>query len=326
MRDLPIGVFVGHALLAFALAATFARSRGRERRRAIAFGAVAGLFATVPDVDMAYALVGLFEAVTGDHSGVLAATERFWGASTATHRGVTHSLLVAVPAAVAFALRGRIGTGLALGLVAGTAVAAGPLTAAMAALFCLGGLAIGRLGAEAGLPRATVFGAALVGLLSHPFGDLFTGEPPAMLWPLAWTPIDARVAPFGDPTLNLLLAFGVELLALWAGLAVLVRLSGTSVGGLVDGRASVGAAYAGAALVLTPPTMAVSYHFVLSVLAAGLAGAVPVPARVRNRGLRRGRWTGSSDHSRLSGVATGLAAITVAVLAYTVAYLLLGPL
>jgi membrane-bound metal-dependent hydrolase YbcI (DUF457 family) len=316
-------VFVGHALLAFALAACFARSRGGGRRRALAFGTVAGLFATVPDVDMAYALTGLLGAVTGAPGDVLAVTERFWAASTATHRGVTHSLLVAVPAAAAFALRRRIGTGLAAALVAGTAVLGGPLAAAMAALFCLAGLAVGRAGADAGLSRGAVFGAALLGLLTHPFGDLFTGEPPAMLWPLAGRPIDARVAPFADPTLNLLLAFGVELLALWAGLAILVRLSGASasVSGLIEARASVGAAYAGAALVLTPPTMTVSYHFVLSVLAAGLAGAVPVPARVRDREWRR--WRESGDHSRLSGAATGLAAITIAALAYTAAYLIL---
>jgi hypothetical protein len=314
-------VFVGHALLAFAIAAGLACLDGWERRRALALGAVAGLFATVPDVDMAYALVGFGRAVTGDPAGVFAVTERFWAASTATHRGVTHSLVVAVPAAAAFARRGRLGVGLLAALVAGTAALAGPLAAAMAALFCLGGLAVGRLGAAFGLARASVFGAALLGLLSHPFGDLFTGAPPAMLWPLAWTPVGARVAPFADPTLNLLLAFGVELLALWAGLAVLVGLSAVSLGGLIDARAGVGAAYAGAAFVLAPPTMDVSYHFVLSVLAAGLVGAVPVPARVRNRGT----WAGPSGHGPLSAAATGLAAITVAVLAYTVAYLIVGP-
>ena len=91
-------MMVGHALLAFALAALVA-SRRWPRRRALTFGVVAGAFAVVPDVDMSYALVGLAQAGLG---GVWEMTAAFWGTSTLVHRAVTHSLVVGAVAAVAF--------------------------------------------------------------------------------------------------------------------------------------------------------------------------------------------------------------------------------
>jgi hypothetical protein len=52
-------VFVGHGLIAFAIAASVATRRGWSTERALTIGVVAALFGTLPDIDMAYALVGL---------------------------------------------------------------------------------------------------------------------------------------------------------------------------------------------------------------------------------------------------------------------------
>jgi len=308
-------MFVGHALLAFGLLALATRRRGLSADRAFVVAAVAALFATLPDVDMAHALVGVVGAAGGD---VWTLSEGFWAASTVVHRAVTHSALLAAPAAAAFALwpaHRRVATALLAGLVAVAFVASGSLAAAVMALFCLVGIAVAIGAAVLGVGARGTFVAAFVGLFTHPFGDLFTGDPPRLLYPLGADLVGSRVAPFRDPTLDLLAAFGAELVAVWFGVAVAVALSGRRFRDLVDARAALGAGYAAAAFVLPPPTMATSYQFVFSILAVGIVGIVPT---------RRPRsWQSLSptatDAARVA--TTGLTAVTVAGLAYTVAYL-----
>lgn len=302
-------MFVGHAVLAFVVVAAAAVAVGTARRTALRLGVVAGLFATVPDVDMVYAVAGLLDG--GD---VFAMADGFWRASTVAHRGVTHSLVVGLPAAVAFGLvgtRSRVAAVVLGALVVVAAVSSGPLAATVTALFAGGGWLVGRLGTHWGLPTRAQIGAAVVGVLTHPFGDVFTGTPPAFLYPLEGSLLADRVGPFADPTLDLLLAFGVELAVLWAGVIAVAWLTNRSVRRGIDRRAGVAAAYGVAAIVLTPPTMAASYQFVFSVLALGVVGAVPhrQPLDVPDP------W---------ETVVTGLAAITVGGLAYTVTYLLVG--
>ncbi|MFT4946908.1 MAG: hypothetical protein ACI8TL_001146, partial [Natronomonas sp.] len=70
-------MFIGHALLAFALAALVAQWRGWRSRQALAVGVAAGAFAALPDVDVLYAAVAAnpteFVASTGVQP------EAFWG-------------------------------------------------------------------------------------------------------------------------------------------------------------------------------------------------------------------------------------------------------
>src|SRR6056297_738336 len=137
-------MMVGHALLAFALAALVA-SRRWSGRRALAFGAVAGAFAVVPDVDMSYALVGLAQAGLG---GVWEMTAAFWGSSHLVHRAVTHSLVVGAVGAVAFTWatrdrRRQAGSAVALAALVGVAfVESGLLGASVMLVFALAGVAI----------------------------------------------------------------------------------------------------------------------------------------------------------------------------------------
>jgi membrane-bound metal-dependent hydrolase YbcI (DUF457 family) len=375
-------VFVGHALLAFALAGLGAHSLGRSRERALLVGAVAGAFAAIPDVDVVYAPVGALGA-----SGPLEAASGFWAASTLVHRTITHSIVVGVVAAVALALwadalRRRangsaVATGVgrggrrtatrpsedwrlravaalltALALVA-LAIEGGVLGGVVTAAFVLAGLAVATAAARAALPATTVLATALLGFVSHPFGDVFTGTPPAFLYPFDATLLARRVTLSTDPTLQVLGAFGIELAVIWFAAAVYCRLCGRRLRGHVHGRAALGLTYAGVALLIPWPSLDTSYPFVFSVLAVGAIGPAPLVMRARrfvgatlpleDPGSRRRSDAGRSDAGRsgdrrdgrrwrraadsdaaLTAALTGLAAITVAALSYATVYLLSG--
>lgn len=304
-------MFIGHGLLAFAIAASVASRRGWTSDRALVVGVVAGLFATLPDVDMVYALVGLVV----EAEGLPGAADAFWGAADVAHRGGTHSLVVGAVAAAGFAAwharadRRFLAASAVLlgGLIATVAAVSGPVETALVIVFVLVGLAVTRAAASTNLTTRAVFAAASLGLLTHPFGDLLTGQPPALLYPIEVTLIADRITLHADPTLNLLGAFFVELSVLWLALLVVARLHGWRLRRLVRPRAALGIGYAGVAFAIPAPTLTLSWPFVFSVLAVGLIG-VPL------RGRRHTRW---------ETIATALVAVTLAATAYTATYVLL---
>ncbi|WP_435063941.1 metal-dependent hydrolase [Halobaculum sp. EA56] len=327
-------MFVGHALAAFALVAVVTRRLGERPARALTFGVVAGLFAASPDVDIGYALVGVASGLSAG-AGALGLAESFWSTGNVVHRSVTHSLVVAPVVALAAAawVDGRasaraVALALVAGLVAVTATVSGALGAFVTVAFVATALALAEgIRRRTDLtPRAT-FALALAGLVSHPFGDLFTGEPPAFLYPLSTDVVTARVALSADPTLHLLGAFALELATVWAAALVWSRLraerDGRPTGRFdlqrrVDPLAIAGAGYAAGAFLIPAPTLDLSYPFVFSVLAVGAVGVAPV--RIR----RRGRAALSPEFVRPGverALFTGLTAVTVAWLAYLLAYL-----
>ncbi|QZX99590.1 metal-dependent hydrolase [Halobaculum rubrum] len=327
-------MFVGHALAAFAIVAVVARRVGERPARALTFGVVAALFAAAPDVDIGYALVGVVSGF-GAGAGALGLAESFWSTGNLVHRAVTHSLVVAPVVALAAAawVNGRasaraVALALVAGLVAVTATVSGALGAFVTVAFVATALAL-----AAGIrrrtdltPRAT-FALALAGLASHPFGDLFTGEPPAFFYPLSADVVTARVSLSADPTLHLLGAFAVELATIWAAALVWSRLRAERDGQQtrvldlprrVDPLAVAGAGYAAGVFLIPAPTLDLSYPFVFTVLAVGAVGIAPV--RVR----RRGRAVLSPEFARPGAeraLFTGLTAVTFAWLGYLLAYL-----
>jgi membrane-bound metal-dependent hydrolase YbcI (DUF457 family) len=318
-------MFVGHAALAFAVVAGLA-SRRFERREALLVGAVAAAFAAIPDVDMLYAPVGL----VGARLDALAMASAFWSASTVVHRGVTHSLVVAgLVACVALVwfvgTRTRPSRGLALSaaalgagaaLVVGVARDAGALGGAVTALFVASAVAVAWVAARRTDLAVGPFAlAAAFGLLSHPFGDVFTGTPPAFLYPFEFVLVGERVTLAADPTLHLLAAGALELLTVWLAVAILVDGTGLRMRHLVAPRVAVAAGYAVSVFLIPPPTLDLSYPFVLSVVAVGAVGAIP---RVH---LRRAQRRRVSVPGRPTALVTALAAVTVAWVAYAVAYL-----
>lgn len=311
-------MFAGHALLALALVGAVAARRS-DRPAALRLAVLAAAFATIPDVDMVYALVGF----VGTEGGAFAHVDAFWEVSALVHRTVTHSLVVApfVAGLAACWVAGRRGNdrsglvaagGVGLSLVAVAVAVTGPLAGFVMGAFVVAAV----LTAEATVQhtaisaRATCL-VALVGLASHPFGDLLTGKPPALLYPLDVVVVADRLTLAADPTLHLLGAFAVELAAIWAGVVVLVNLLDRSTRAAIDLRASAGIGYAAAVLVIPAPTLDLSYPFVFSVLLVGVVGAVP---RLRFPDRRFERPGG------IEALLTGLAAVTTAGLAYAVAY------
>ena len=296
-------MFVGHGLVAFAAVAALA-ARWLPRERALAAGALAAAFATVPDVDM------LFAVLAGLADG--AAVETFWAATDSLHRSVTHSLVVGAVAALALGATvrrhpaGRAAGALALaGLLAAVWWADTPLAAAMLAAFLAAGLAVALVARRLSFGPRAVAGLAAVGFLSHPFGDLLAGGPPALLYPLEWQLLSERLTLAADPTVHLLGAFFLELATVWLALVVFLRLRERDLQSVVRPRAALGVGYAAAVLAVPAPTVEVASPFVLSVLAVGVVG---VPLRRRPRPL--------------PAVATGLAAVTLAALAYAAGYAL----
>lgn len=308
------GVFVGHGLLAFAIGALAARAAGQAPERALWFGLVAGAFGLAPDVDIIYAPVGVVGAAT-----LMGAAEGFWATGNAVHRAVTHSLLVggATAGAVgALTREGRawqaVGGAALAGLLVVTAAVSGVLGLVVMAVFLATAVAIAAVGRRAGLSSRVVAAAALVGLLTHPFGDLLTGSPPAMLYPLDVQLVSGRIDTFADPTLALLVPFALELAVAWVAVLAYLRVTPGPVAprlrASLSRRAVVGVAFGLAALALPAPTLETSYHFVLPAVAVGIVGAHPIQLGRRPLGV----------------VATGLATLTLAVLAYAVAYLALA--
>jgi len=306
-------MFVGHGLVAFAVVASLA-ARRVPRERALLAGVLAGAFATVPDVDMLFAVLGAVEAASP-----AGAAESFWTATDTLHRSVTHSLVVGavlaaglgvLVAARSGAWRARTrrvalaaalaGTGV---LVAAVWLAGGPLTAAMLGVFLTAGLGVALAAGRLGFGPRAVAGLAAVGFLSHPFGDLLAGGPPDLLYPLGWQVLTERVVLSPDPTVHLLAAFFVELAVIWLALVVFLRLRDRRLRTVVRPRAALGVGYAAAVLAVPAPTVEVASPFVLSVLAVGLVG-VPLTRRPRP----------------LPAVATGLTAVTLAALAYATVY------
>jgi len=301
-------VFVGHGLLAFALVVLVGERLGWDRTTALPVAVLAGLFGTLPDVDVVYGLAGLL----GD--GV--APEAFWAAGNRVHRGLTHALPVGVATALAAGSLARdrtdwqaAGAAVLAAVVAAATVLSGPLTGAVATVFAAGALGLAVAARRWGVSGQATAGAALVGLLTHPVGDLFTGSPPAVLYPFDAVLVAERVTLSADPTLHLLGAFAIELGVVCLAAVAYCRVTDRRVTASLDRRVALGAIYGPAALVLPGPTLDVSYRFVYSVLAVGVVGVAGHPRRFRR-----------VDAPKTA--LTALATVAVAAASYTLVYLL----
>jgi hypothetical protein len=204
-----------------------------------------------------------------------------------------------------------------LGLIALAWSTAGPIHAAITSVLVAGALGLAEVARRNEVHWSWAALAAAVGLLTHPLGDLLTGAPPAMLYPLGIDLLERRLVLVADPTVNLLLAFFVELAVLWLGLVTVARLRGWRLRVHVRGRAAVGVGYAGALVAFPAPSIDAAAPFVVTVLAVGLS--VGLSVGVSGRGQR-----GNRGRRLVSAVATGLTAVTVAGGAYLVAYLAVG--
>lgn len=330
-------MYVGHGLLGIALGGTLARALGLDRSRSLTLALLAGAFAVVPDVDMARTAVAVMSAGPG---AVFPTTEHVWTKSWVVHRSLTHSLISAgLAATMVTAVVGLLRGGTARSLAARTGLLAGAvgpvlvllwiargsdalLGVAIIGLYVSAALLVAGYAARRGVPAGHVGLAAVVGLGTHPFGDVWMGTPPTFLYPVLTTPPIETVVFAGDPTLNLLTLFGIEVALAWAALAVVSDLSGQALRDHLDPQAGLGVGFAAVLPVIPPPTLQVAYQFALGTIATGLLlGIAPRawPDRLAVRtdgGVRR--------HRPLAILVTALAGATAALLGYLVAYLAVG--
>ncbi|MFC6976281.1 metal-dependent hydrolase [Halomicroarcula sp. GCM10025709] len=105
-------------------------------------------------------------------------------------------------------------------------------------MFAASGLAVAAVAGRLDVSPRTLLPLALVGLLSHPFGDLFTGSPPPLLYPFDVQVVTDLVVLHPDPTLHLLGAFAIELSTVWLAVYAYAHSRGQSLTRLVHPRAS----------------------------------------------------------------------------------------
>lgn len=315
-------MFIGHGLLAFALVAGLASLAGWDAERALAVGVLAGAFGLAPDVDILYAPAGLIGA-----DGLLEAEAAFWAAGNVVHRAVTHSVLVGAVGAVAAGLwAGGTTATRSMAAVFGVAlvtlgVLSGALTAAIMVAF-VGTIAVlAHVGASHGIRARSVAAAAFAGLLLHPFGDLFTGEPPALLYPLDASLFTEHLVLHPDATMHLLAAFALELATMWAAAFVYLKTTDRRLADHVSPHATLGLGFAAAVVFLPPPSLEEPYRFVFAALGVGMISGVGVDPR-RWRGLL-GRDASGRRVPALDTGMTALAALSAALVTYGALYLLL---
>lgn len=268
-------MFVGHAAIAFCISALIAYTILNDKKRALYIGLVGGAFAFVPDIDVVTGVVQVGLQLVTEQLSATETVSTFWEGTHNTHRGVTHSLFAAVVGSViAYFAADRYYT---------FPVIATLLMLSSAIFISLyspvGGVMIGLFGVFAGILAITssklveeprwVFFASLVAFVSHPFGDLFTGQPPAFLYPFSELPLE-RIALSVDPTVNLLLAGLTEVAALWVGVLVLAWLTEHRLRGRTLAYGVLGVLAVIVPFMLFPPTLEVSYHFVLPVIGLAL--------------------------------------------------------
>ncbi|MFC4357645.1 metal-dependent hydrolase [Halobium salinum] len=326
-------MFVGHEFLAFALAGALARVRGHDPTTAHGLGLVAAVAALLPDLDVVYGLVSYVAAVL---DGAPLGWDAFWVVTNDLHRVVTHPLPVLCCVAVVFAGGAGIGRTLrvdgrptlvaaAVGTVGVGGLAAvarfsrpvldwvgvdGALVlAGFAASVLLVGVVVGR---RTDLPLPALVGAGTLGLLEHPFGDVFMAAPPPLLAPVGPDLLTGRVVFAADEAVNLLAVLFVEVATVWAGLLVALRLDGRRLEDVIDWRVGLGVGYAPVALALPRPTMADAHVLGFTV--------VPLAALVGLSALFGA--TGPPKERALRAVVTGLATLTVAAAASLVVYVL----
>lgn len=264
-------MIVGHFFLAFSLVGLFALYRGWEKDKCLKMALAAGMFALLPDIDIIYAWKEILTLFT---TGFYGFTDSFWAASQSVHRGVTHSLIALLSAVAAFTVYHKTSSKY---LAAGITSLAGItgfltqsiLTAVILALFMATGFYITyRLDSISLSEFSLVSG---IGLLLHPFGDLFTGTPPQLLYPSSLSFIEERLVFFTDPVLNLFAVYGIELSLVWVSVLVYSNIAERSIKLNLNRFSILGLAYIFLAGIIRQPTLSTSYQFVSSVIITGLA-------------------------------------------------------
>ena len=216
-------MFVGHFAMPFLLLYFLLNTYTElDQSRIIIFCIVSGIYGLVADLDILFAFVEaiLFIVNTGNIS-----IDKFWDISRTFHRQSTHSLFVGFLSIIGIVIQSTyisditkpyenilfdyiisIGCGLMMGFMIND-FARGILVSGLF-VFCV--LSITRLiRFQISFNKRVVFMSAVIGILSHPFGDIFTGTPPEFFYPIYQISLE-RIVLFANETLNLSVLFLFE--------------------------------------------------------------------------------------------------------------------
>jgi len=301
-------MFAGHFFIAFLIVSLFAYWKGIDKEQCLVLGVFAGGFAVLPDLDIVYALKGLSSIFLP-----VSVLDSFWSASKVIHRGISHSLVTGFIAASLFALGyeknsyiGNIFSIIFLGVFA--FFLDGWIGAGVLVLYGAVGGVLSTY-AENYLSRKRLFAVALTGLMSHPFGDLFTGTPPDFLYPLNIEIISSRLVLFSDPVINIVSLLIFEVALILSGITFIAYLKDFDVTKFFNLAPLVGVLYGSVFWLIPLPSLSEAYKFVFSILLYSLT--VPIIDYIIFE--RENRY--------LQIVLTGLLTVLVSAFAYLIVYL-----
>lgn len=268
-------MIAGHFFLAFSLAAFLSYYVGYEAEAALEIGLFAALFALLPDIDIIYAFKEVAVLLASDTSIFV---ESFWNASGKVHRGFSHSLVTGLVSSAAFTFYHRNRSRYVAAMIGMAALAAGAflggfLVASLAVLYAAAGVLLSEAAVERVDERGFT-GAVLVGLISHPFGDLFTGTPPGLLYPLTLELIESRLILVQDPVFNLLSIFLVELSCLVLALGVFSYVRGVDLSPEISPLSFMTVTFGASYFLIPEPSLSSSYQFVYGLTSLSLFAAV----------------------------------------------------
>jgi hypothetical protein len=260
-------MIAGHFFLAFSAASLAAFFWGYEGEKALKIGAAAGLFAVLPDIDIIYAFKELIEITSGFYTF----SDSFWDASRQTHRGLTHSLLVSLISVAGFSsyymTRNRVLAAVFVFVVSSAAfLLDGAISAIVMMAFLFTGMIITQKLRDS-FDFKEFIAVSTTGLLTHPFGDVFTGVPPDFLYPLPLNIFESRVVFFGDASLNFLTVFGLELFFIWSAILAYIYMMDKKMLEELTMLSALGLIYGFSSFLISSPSLSTSYTFVFSILA-----------------------------------------------------------
>lgn len=326
-------MIIGHAFLACVLAFFIAEYRGFSSQKTLWFGILAGGFAVLPDIDMLYPFVIL---TTPPFPPLVNALDVFWHSSTVVHRNITHSLVVSLFTALSFTwiaaghrrhtntdtqetahiahLQAALAISFLTGLISYVYLTNGIVSAGVLVMFSIGGIAL-TLFARIHLSFTPCLTAAamLIGLLSHPFGDFFTGTPPALFYPFKLLNLSDPIAFSPNATLHFLVVFGLELLVVWLVIWRVHTGSFTDIHVTFSWLAAFTIGYASVFWIIAPPTIHSAYYFTLPLATLGALTAIGYTLA-----------TDISFESIINATTNGFFVVTIGWVSYALTYLLLG--
>lgn len=278
-------MIIGHGPLAFALVAlVLLVTTSFSKRKILYLAAIAGIASILPDVDVLFPLISLLSV---DTLSITVLTEQFWAVSGERHRLATHSLIVFGTATLIAYAQMYIKPTYQKYSIALSSILIFILPLALPVQLLFGTTLVTVYTLTKYKPKTTkIHEPALAfafGAFLHPFGDMFTGTPPAFLYPFTdilqlsrWT--------IADPTLHFILIFTLEIGSLIAALSLIAHLTDFDILTYTDVRPKphqtlVSAIALATALFVigtnTTPTVDSATTFVLPLVGATTIAATP---------------------------------------------------